>query len=272
MQQNSKVPVYSIDGKKVREITLPEVFFTELEPELIKRAVLAIQSARKQPKGIKPRAGMKVAEYKGRRTLPFHGRTINIEHARLPRLKNRRTLIAGNVGNVPQAVGGRRAHPPKVEKRIEEKINKKEKKKALLSAVSYSKEKDAVTQRHRIPEKLVLPVVVEDKFEELKKTKELMDVLSKIGLNEDIEYAKKKTKKRAGKGKARGRKIKKKKSILIITSKEAPVYKAARNLTGVDISPVSSLNAELLAPGAVPGRLTVWTESAINKVAEWKHE
>ena len=272
MQQNNKVPVYSIEGEKTKEITLPNVFFTKLEPEIIKRAVLAIQSARKQPKGIKPGAGMKVAEYRGRRTLSFHGRTINIEHARLPRLKNRRTLIAGIVGNVPQAVGGRRAHPPKVEKNIEEKINKKEKKKALLSAVSYTKERKAVMQRHRVPEKLALPVIVEDRFEKLKKTKEVLNFLSKVGLNEDIEYAREKTKKRSGRSKARGRKIKKKKSILIITSKEAPVYKAARNLTGVDITPVSGLNAELLAPGAMPGRLTVWTESAINKTVEWEHE
>ena len=272
MQQSNKVPVYSIDGKKVKEIELPKVFFTELEPELIRRAVIAIQSAKKQPKGVKPGAGMKVAEYRGKRSLPFHGRTINVEHARLPRLKNRRTLIAGRVGNVPQAVGGRRAHPPKVEKKIEEKINKKEKKKALLSAIAYAKEKDAIAKRHKLPEKLAVPVVVEDKLEELKKTKALLEFLSKIGLDEDIEYAKEKTKRRAGKGKTRGRKVKKKKSLLIITSKEAPVYKAARNLVGVDIASVRNLNAELLAPGGMPGRLTLWTESAINKLAEWKHE
>ncbi len=268
MPQSSKVAVFSVDGKKAREIELPKVFFAELEPEIIRRAVLAMQSARKQPKGTKEGAGMKVAEYRGRRNLPFYDRTINIEHARLPRLKNRRTLIAGRVGNVPQAVGGRRAHPPKVEKKIEEKINKKEKKKALISAIAYTKEKEAIAKRHKVPEAIELPIVVEDKFEALKKTKEVLSVLERLGLSGDIAYAKEKTKRRAGKGKARGRKLKKKKSILIITAKEASVYRAARNLIGVDICSVSNLNAELLAPGGMPGRLTIWTESAIKKLDE----
>ena len=101
-----------------------------------------------------------------------------------------------------------------------------------------------------------------------KKTKEVLNVLERLGLSGDIAYAKKKTKRRAGKGKARGRKLKKKKSILIITSKEASVYRAARNLIGVDICSVSNLNAELLAPGGMPGRLTIWTESAIKKLDE----
>lgn len=268
MPQSSKVAVFSLDGKKAKEIELPKAFFAELEPEVIRRAVLAIQSARKQPKGTKEGAGMKVAEYRGRRDLPFYDRTINIEHARLPRLKNRRTLIAGRVANVPQAVGGRRAHPPKAEKKIVEKINKKEKKKALISAIAYTKEKEVIAKRHKIPEAIVLPVVVEDKFEALKKTKEVLGVLEKLGIVDDIRYAKEKTKRRAGRGKTRGRKLKKKKSALIITAKEASVYKAARNLTGVDICSVSNLNAELLAPGGMPGRLTIWTESAIKKLGE----
>ena len=250
----SKVAVFSIDGKKLKEIELPKVFFAELEPELIRRAVLAIQSARRQPKGTKEGAGMKVAEYRGSRDLPFYDRSINVERARLPRLKNRRTLLEGRVANVPQAVGGRRAHPPKPEKRIEERINKKEKKKALISAIAYTKEKEAIAKRHKIPETIQLPIVIEDKFERLKKTKEVLQVFEKLGIASDIIYAKEKTRKRAGKGKARGRKIKKKKSALIITSKEAPVYKAARNLVGVDICSVTNLNAELLAPGGMPGR------------------
>lgn len=270
-EQNAehKVPVYSLDGKKTKEIVLPDAFFAPLEPEIINRAVLAILSSRRQPKGVKPGAGMKVAEYRGRRSLPPQDRGINVEHARLPRLKNRGSLLASRVGNVPQAVGGRAAHPPKVEKKLVEKINKKEKRRALISAIAYTKELEAVAKRHRIPKEISLPIVVENSFEDVKKTKDVLAFLSKIGLDEDIANAKKKTKIRAGKGKAKGRKVKKKKSILIITSKEAPVYKAARNLVGVDIVPVKKLNALLLAPGGMPGRLTVWTEGAIKEVAEW---
>jgi len=38
-------------------------------------------------------------------------------------------------------------------------------------------------------------------------------------------------------------------------------------LPGVDVCRVAALNVELLAPGTHPGRLTVWTEDAISKLA-----
>lgn len=40
--------------------------------------------------------------------------------------------------------------------------------------------------------------------------------------------------------------------------------KAAANVPGVEAVEVKHLNAELLAPGAEPGRLTLWTKAAIN--------
>ena len=68
---------------------------------------------------------------------------------------------------------------------------------------------------------------------------------------------------RAGKGKLRGRKYKKKVGPLIIVSKACDLQKASTNLPGVNTVPVKSLNAALLAPGASPARLTVWTKSAL---------
>ena len=125
-----KSAVYSIDGKKLKEIELPEVFNEPINSELIKRAVLSIQSKRKQPKGNYKMAGRNyTAVYRGLRHLSTMHRTINVSHARLPRLKNRRYLLQGDVALVPQAVGGPKAHPPKPEKKIHEKINKKEKRK-----------------------------------------------------------------------------------------------------------------------------------------------
>jgi large subunit ribosomal protein L4e len=44
---------------------------------------------------------------------------------------------------------------------------------------------------------------------------------------------------------------------------------AARNLPGVDVVLVKDLNVELLAPGAKPGRLTVFTKSAIEYLEGW---
>jgi large subunit ribosomal protein L4e len=46
-------------------------------------------------------------------------------------------------------------------------------------------------------------------------------------------------------------------------SKRSDVYKASRNIPGIDVTTAKNLNAELLAPGGVPGRLTIYTESAV---------
>jgi large subunit ribosomal protein L4e len=51
-------------------------------------------------------------------------------------------------------------------------------------------------------------------------------------------------------------------------SKDNGIGYAARNLPGVEICSVAGLNAELLAPGAHPGRLVIWSESAFEEIDE----
>ena len=257
-----KAKVFDLDGKVKEEITLPIVFDTEHKPKLIQRAVLGMQSAKKQPKGADPTAGMRnTAEYVGTRDQPTARRTINVEHARLPRLKNRKFLLYGRVARVAQSVGGRSPTSPVAWKITVEKVNKKERKLALNSAIAATANKDLVGRRFVVDG--ALPIVVVDDFEKSKKTKEVLSILSKIGAGKDLENALGKRRKRAGKGNARGRTVKQKKSVLIITGENSPVLKAARNLPGVDAVTVSSLNVELLAPGAEAGRLSIWTTSAL---------
>ncbi len=259
-----KADVLSLDGKKVRDISLPDSFEAEVDSGLIKRAVLSIQSSAKQPKGTFARAGREnTAKYRGKRALPTTERGINVGRARLPRLSNRRGRLYGRVARVPQAVGGPKAHPPKAGAKNAEKINRKEKRAALRSAIAASAREELVARRHVLEKGVSLPLIVEDSFENVEKTKKLNEVLKALKLLPDLENAKNKVRRRAGKGKARGRKKKQKKSILIVTGKNAAIFKAARNLPGVDVCVARNLNAELLAPGAVPGRLAVWSESAI---------
>ena len=78
--------------------------------------------------------------------------------------------------------------------------------------------------------------------------------------------AKKGRKVRAGKGKMRGRKMKKTVGPLIVVAEDEGIKKAARNMPGVDVETVDSLNVELMAPGTHPGRLTIWTRSAIEQL------
>jgi large subunit ribosomal protein L4e len=53
-----------------------------------------------------------------------------------------------------------------------------------------------------------------------------------------------------------------------VVSKNCPLNKSALNISGVDIVTPDHLNADILAPGTKPGRLTLYTEGAVDKIAE----
>lgn len=251
--------VVDLSGTVVKEVTLPPVFMEEYRPDLIKRAVLALQSHRLQPKGSDPLAGRRTsAESWG------VGRGVS----RVPRIKG-----SSRAARAPQTVGGRSPHPPKTEKVLEEKINKKERRKAIRSAIAATMHPEVVRMRgHRFSTGVELPLIIVDSFAHLEKTSEVEGVLKSIGVWDDILRAKVR-KIRAGRGKMRGRRYKSKKSILIVISGDedtdaaARIKRAAENLPGVDVARVEELNAELLAPGTHPGRLTLWTESSLTKLA-----
>lgn len=254
-----KVSVYSLNGKKTGTVELPKVFEEVIRPDLIKKAVLSSQSARYQPQGRDPFAGKRTsAESWG------PGRGVS----RDPRVKGSGYSAGGRGAFVPQAVGGRLAHPPRVEKRIIKKINAKERKKATASAIAATGIKELVEKRGHVIDKVPeIPLVVSDELESLKTTKEVKDTFSKLGLSEDLERAKDR-KVRAGKGKMRGRKYKKKKSALLVVSDNGGIPRGARNHPGIDVVKAGHLGVEQLAPGTHYGRLTVYTKSAIENIAE----
>jgi large subunit ribosomal protein L4e len=241
-----KAQVKTLDGGVTKSIDLPEIFSEAYRPDLIKKAVMALQSTRRQPHGTYPYAGIcssAVGWGSGRGS------------SHVPRLKN-----GSRAAKVPQAKGGREAHPPKVEKVLIKEINQKEKQKAFRSAVAASVNEELVKGRGHLFEGAV-PVVLEDKFEAIARTQDVITALTTAGVYNDIERSKDSRKVKAGRGKMRGRRFKQRKSLLIVTS-EKPLL-AARNLSGVDVVTVDQLNVEHLAPGMLAGRLTVWTESAL---------
>ncbi|MFP4655425.1 MAG: 50S ribosomal protein L4 [Methanohalobium sp.] len=247
----SKVNIIDLSGNVKDEIDLPQVFNESYRPDLIKKAVLSSQANRLQPYGPHARAGLNTSAVSW-----GSGRGV----AMVPRLTN-----SSRAARVPQSVGGRRAHPPKPEADRAEKINKKERKLAIRSAIAATSNPELAKKRGHVFD-VELPVVADDKLEDLSKTKDVVNFLETAGLYEDVIRAKEGKHVRAGKGKSRGRKYRQKKSILVVVSDTSPVVKAARNLPGVDVVTVGSLNAELLAPGTHAGRLTVWTESAISSL------
>ncbi|HJW98197.1 MAG TPA: 50S ribosomal protein L4 [Candidatus Bathyarchaeia archaeon] len=247
--------VFNLEGKAVGKIDLPPVFATPLRPDVIKRAVLALQSSRIQPQGRDPMAGKKT-------TAESRGTGSGI--ARIPRRKTG----AGRAAFAPGTVGGRQAHPPLSEKNILKKISKKERKLALFSAIAATASKELVARRgHNIEDVPQIPLIVTSELEELKKSKEVEETLIRLGVLSELFRVKDSRKVRAGKGKSRGRKMKQASGPLIVVAENKGIAEAARNIPGVDVVVVSSLNAEMLAPGTHPGRLTMWTSSAIERLA-----
>lgn len=263
-----KTDVFSTDGKKQGSIELPEQFHEEYRPDLIRRAVLAIQSHKRQPYGAMPEAGKRPSAGTSKRRRDYRG-SYGKGISRVPRKVLSRNGAQFNwVGAfAPGMVGGRKAHPPKSWKVWELKINDKERKKALRSAIAATAIKEVVELRGH--KSMHVPLIADNKIESISKTSEAKDFLEKLGLGKELERCESK-KVRAGKGKNRGRKYKLKKGVLLVVSGKCNLFDAAKNLPGVDVSVVSSLNAELLAPGYVPGRLTVWSERAIERLAKEK--
>ncbi len=247
-----KANVIDLSGNASGEVELPAVFDEEYRPDIIKRAVLSAQANRLQAYGPHFYAGMNTS---AQSWGPGHG------VSRVPRLKNGR-----KAAGIPMAVGGRRSHAPQPNADYSEKINKKERRKAIRSAIAATAVSGLVSARgHKFSRDL--PVVAKSDLESLSKTSEVIKFLKAAGLWDDVLRAKMGRHIRAGKGKLRGRKFKGRKSLLIVAANDGGLGKAARNLPGVDFVTVERLNAELLAPGTHAGRLTVWTESSLEKLA-----
>jgi large subunit ribosomal protein L4e len=248
--------IFDLEGKSTGKTELPPIFGTALRRDVIKRAVLAIQSKRFQPQGRDPMAGKRTtAESRG----------VNLGSSRIPTLKG----PVARAALAPGTVGGRAAHPPVSEKKIVKRIPKKEKRLALLSAIAATASKEVVASRgHSIEDVPQIPLIVTDDLEGLKKVKEVEEALIHLGIFSDIYRVKESRKIRAGKGKHRGRKMKQAVGPLIVVAENKGIMEAARNIPGVEVVTVNNLNAEILAPGTHPGRLTIWTNGAIGKLDE----
>jgi len=246
--------IFDLQGKATGKVTLPQIFFTPIRPDVIKRAVLAIQSNRLQPQGRDPMAGK-------RTTAESRGTGMGI--ARVPRIKGG----SGRAAFAPSTVGGRQPHPPRAEKKIVKNIPKKEAKLALISAIAATAQKEVVAKRgHKIEKIIQVPLIIDDAIENLTRVKDVEEVFTNLGINDDILRVRDSRKVRAGKGKLRGRKMKQAVGPLIVVCDGINLVTAASNLPGVQVTTVLNLNTEMLAPGTHPGRLTVWTNGAIEQL------
>lgn len=246
------VQIYNLEGKSGGEIPLPSVFGTGLRLDLIRKASLAEQSHRFQAQGRNLMAGKRTtAESFG------VGRGIS----RVPRVGGHGGL-SGTGAFAPGTVGGRSAFPPVTAKELVKWINRKERRLALWSAIAASGSNEIVKKRgHRFSSGKRLPLVVSDEVEKISKSSEARRFLFSIGVWDDIVRVRRSKRIRAG---ARVHAV----GPLIVLGDDKAAKRALRNFEGVSVVKMDDLSVELLAPGTHPGRLTVWSESAVKRLSE----
>jgi large subunit ribosomal protein L4e len=252
----NSVKIFEMSGKLGDEVQLPAVFSTPLRPDIVSRAWWILNSHGLQPYGRDPMAGERTS---AETSNPPTGRGVS----RIPRVKGAGSKRSGQAGNVASTVKGRLPHPPRSEKVIYRKINVKERKLALETAIAFTGDGNAVAWRGHKTGKLKFPVVVSDELESLEKTAALESFLEGLGLADEMRRVYGGVKRRSGTARMRGRTTRKKVGPLIVVSNDRGVGKAATSIPGVEVVSVDSLSVLPLAPGGVAGRLTLWTTSAI---------
>ena len=259
-----KANLLTIEGKKKSQIDLPKCFSEKIRKDLIQKIIETKKV--KQPYAPNPVAG---------RQSSASGKIIHRRHvwksqygrgmSRIPRKTLSRKGSQFNwVGAIsPNTRGGTRAHPPKAVSMINDnKINKKELRLALMSAISATIVPKLISEKYLTlqKEKIQAPFIVESQLASLK-AKQLNLSLKAI-LGNAFETAKKKKTIRAGKGKLRGRKYKKSAGVLIVIGTKENLKSKSYDIVNAD-----KLSVIDLANGGV-GRLTIYTEEAIKNLGE----
>ena len=236
--------IYTIEGKEEKTIELPEMFSYKINEPLIKRAVIAERSYILQPQGHYVLAGLQTtAKYFGRMNSYRSGRHMGIAIRPREKLGDGRQ---GKVKKIPSATKVKRAHPNMIQKKLVEKMNNIEYQNALISSISASKKF----------------IIVNNDIEKINKTKDILKVLDNLNLGNIVEEGRKMHIRKGLRRKSNRRHFKK--TLLLVFNEDKGALKAARNVPGIDVCLLNGLTVNALAPGGVPGRITLWSEGAVN--------
>jgi len=250
------------------KVVLPSVFRAPIRPDVVSFVHDQVRKNKRQAFSVSGKAGMQAsAESWGT------GRAV----ARIPRVRGGGTSRSGQGAFGNMCRGGRMFAPTKTYRRWHRKVNIQQRRYALVSAIAATGIPSLVLAKgHRIEQTPEVPLVLDDKVEECKKTKDAVKILKKTAAWNDIErvYATKRF--RAGKGKMRNRRRIMKKGPLVIYNKDNGITRGFRNIPGVTLLPVDKLNLLKIAPGGHLGRFCIWTESAFKKLDQiygtYKHK
>merc|ERR1711962_125352 len=254
------VAVHNVAGKSLRAVALPKIFNAPVRQDLVNSIYNEVRKNRRMPHGVSSKAGHQTsAESWGT------GRAV----ARIPRVRGGGTHRSGQGAFGNMCRGGHMFGSKKVWRRIHRKVGVRQKRYAIISAIAASGSPAIVMSKgHQIMRTREVPLVVDNRIESFKKTKEAVAFLKRHQAWPDVVRVYKSRRNRAGKGKLRNRRKVQRKGPLVVVNKNEGASLAFRNIPGVEVVNVDKLNLLKVAPGGHVGRFIIWSEGAFTKLGK----
>jgi len=252
------ISVFNEQGEVSGQVTLPAVFKAPIRPDVVHFVHSNMAKNSRQPYAVHKHAGHQTsAESWGT------GRAVS----RIPRVRGGGTHRSGQAAFGNMCRGGRMFAPTKTWRKWHRRINQKQRRFAICSALAASSIPSLLMARgHKIEQVPEVPVVCTNAIESLTKTKAAVALLKQLNAYDDVEKCQNSKQIRAGKGKMRNRRYVMRRGPLVIYNEDHGIKQAFRNLPGVELISVDRLNLLKLSPGSHLGRFCIWSEGAFQKL------
>lgn len=258
MASRPTVTVFSAEGVAGSSTSLPGVFLAPVRHDVVHQVTVALSKNKRQPYCVNKYAGKSVAA-----SSWGTGRAVS----RIPRVQGGGTHRSGQGAYGNMCRGGRMFAPTKTWRKWHAKMNVTQRRYAACSGIAASGVTPLVMARgHKVDATPECPLVVDTSVESTTKTAAAVALLKKLGAYIDVEKVIASRTMRAGKGKMRNRRFVQRRGPLVIYAKDDGITRAFRNIPGVELACVDSLNVLQLAPGGHLGRFCIWTKAAFEKL------
>lgn len=266
-KENIQIPILDAAGKKTGSVEVAKDRY--IRDDIFKKATQVEGSWGRQPYGSDPQAGKKQVinmSRRRRKSRTSYGRSMS----RIPRkvMWSRGTQFSFKGAFSSMTTGGRRAHAPTAQKNTFKNITNKEWSKAFETGLFASLESDRIKELgQRVPE--TYPFILDDSAEQaIVKTKQAVDMCVELGLDPEMQRTSV-VKIRAGKGTMRNRRYKIKRGpLFVVSSLDAPLFKAIRNIKGFEVITPEFLMVQDFAMSYKPGRMVIFTKAAHAEMME----
>ncbi len=263
----TQVPVLDLEGKEKGKITLPAVFRTPVREDVVHRVFVALDSHKRKKQGRDLLAGERTS---AETYNPPTGRGIS----RVPRVKGERYSKSGMAGGIASVVHGRLPFPPRSDRNILKRVNKKERRLALASAIAATADRSLVTRRgHVFGSDLQLPIIVSSDLEKIEKARDLRKLLASLGATDELRRLKSTYKGKRKKNRSSiARVMKHAVGPLLVVSDDSVIRERLKSMSGIVVRKPTDLSVLDLAPGSSLGRFTIWSEKAIGEIPAYLSE